>query len=237
MAQDITESSSPDVSPNKACLVAGFSLLFIAILAPVGHYAILQDLVVPGDAAATAAKIAASEGLFRVGICCLLINAILDVVVAWALHIVLKPTNRSVSLLSAWFRIVYATILIVALSRLAQVPQLLNGADYLSAIEPDLLSVKAMLLIDSYHSMWTLGFVVFGLHLATLGALLFRSDHFPRFLGFLVAVAGLGYLVEHMMVVLLPDYGLNMSIYTFVGELLLLVWLLMRGFKGIKQPS
>jgi len=237
MAQDSSASNTTDISLRGASLVGGLSLLFIAVLAPVGHFGIIQELIVKGDAAATASKITASVDLFRVGICCLLVNAILDLVAAWALFIVLKPTNRSVSLLCAWFRLVYSAVLIVALGNLADVATIVNGGDCLSAVAPDLLSAKVMMLIDSYHNIWDLGFVVFGLHLVTLGYLLFRSDHFPRFLGLLVAIAGFGYLIDHLGIVLLPAYRLNISIYTFIGEMFLLVWLLVRGFKGFREPS
>ena len=84
-----------DISMRQAALIGGFSLLIISILTPVGYIAIIQNLIEPGDAAATVSKIIASEGLFRIGMCCLLSNAVLDLVAAWALYIILKPVNKS----------------------------------------------------------------------------------------------------------------------------------------------
>ncbi len=232
MFQNEMTNNTNEISLRKASLISGFSLLIISILAPVGHYAIIQNLIVPGDAAATVSRIVASEGLFRIGICCLLLNAVLDLVVAWALYIVLKPVNKSVSLLSAWFRVVYTAILVVALSNFVNVLHLLGDADYLAAFESSQLHAQVMLLIDSYDNVWDLGYIIFGFHLITLGYLLFNSDYFPAFLGILVIIAGFGYLIDHIGIVLFSTYSFNISIYTFIGEVLLFIWLLIRGFKG-----
>jgi hypothetical protein len=90
-----------DVSLRTAALVAGLGLLIMAILGPIVELNILQALVMPGDAKATAENITASIGPFRMGITMFLLVAVLDVLVAWALYLVLKPVNGSLSLLSA----------------------------------------------------------------------------------------------------------------------------------------
>jgi uncharacterized protein DUF4386 len=220
-----------DVSLRSAAKIGGFALLIISILAPVGYYGLIQNQIVYGDAATTVSNIIASEGVFRIGIFCLLINAVLDLVVAWALYIVLKPVNKSISLLSAWFRVAYTVMLVVALSHLGNILQLLSGAGYLVTFEPNQLHAKVMLFFGSYENVWNLGYVLFGFHLIILGYLVFKSGYFPKFLGILIKIAGLGYLIDAFGTVLFPNYNLNIAIYTFIGEPLLLIWLLMRGFK------
>jgi hypothetical protein len=59
---------------------------------------------------------------------------------------------------------------------------------------------------------------IFGLHLLGLGYLLFKSSHFPRFLGVLVVIAGAGYLADTFTRILIPDFAFTFSVYTFVGE-------------------
>ncbi len=237
MNSDNQTTKFADTSLRQAAIIGGFALLIISVLAPVGHYALIQNLIVPGDAAATVSKITASEGVFRIGICCLLINAVLDLVVAWALYIVLKPVNKSISLLSAWFRVAYTVVLVVALSNFVNVLQLLTGTDYLTAFGPEQLHAQVMLCIDAYDNVWNLGYVSFGLHLIILGYMIFRSGYFPKFLGILVEIAGFGYLIDSLGIVLFPNYSMNIAVYTFIGEPLLLIWLLMRGFKGFDLQS
>ena len=130
MNPDRDTSRGGAMSLCSATLVAGLGLLVMAVLAAFSNFYVLQNIVVPGDAAKTAANIIASAGLFRIAICCFLIVAVLDVVVAWALYLLLKPANRDLSLLAAWFRVVYAGYCSpLALTNLLTVLQLLTGAD------------------------------------------------------------------------------------------------------------
>ena len=78
---------------------------------------------------------------------------------------------------------------------------------------------------------------IFGLHLLGLGYLLFRSAHFPRFLGVLVAIAGGGYLADSFVTILVPDYAMSIGAFTFVGEALLILWLFWRAIKGFPSDS
>jgi hypothetical protein len=227
----ISTKKTADITIHKAAIIAGIGLLIMVILAPFGNFYAIQRLVVLQDAAKTASNIIASQNLFRIGICCLLINAILDVVVAWALYIVLKPVNKSLSLLGAWFRIVYATILVVALNNLLNVIQLLNGADYQKAFETDQVNAQVMLSINAFNAGWNLGMVIFGLHLLIIGYLAFISRYIPKFLGILIIIAGLGYLIDSIGKILLPNYNLTISMVTFIGEVLLIFWLLIKGRK------
>ncbi len=64
-----------DVSLRKAAIIGGFALLIICILAPLGYYGLIQNLIVSDDAASTFSNLKASEGVFRIGVFCLLINA------------------------------------------------------------------------------------------------------------------------------------------------------------------
>jgi membrane protein implicated in regulation of membrane protease activity len=92
--------------------------------------------------------------------------------------------------------------------------------------------------IASFDNGWiVIAHAVFGLHLLGLGYLLFRSADFPRFLGVLVVIAGGGYLVDSFGMILVPDYALTISTFTFVGEALLIVWLFWRAIKGFPSES
>jgi hypothetical protein len=194
---------------------------------------VFQKLIVPGDATTTANNIMASEILFRTGICSFLIVIVCDVVVAWALYVYLKPVNKSLSLLAAWFRLVYSTIFGIALVNYFSIFQLLNGADYLIVIEPTHLYAQVMLSINAFSDGWAIGFVFFGLHLALLGYLAFKSDYIPRIYGVLLMVAGLSYLIDYFGNFLFPNLDAAISMVLGWGELLFMFWLL---FKGGKIP-
>jgi hypothetical protein len=212
-------------------------LLVIALLAPFAQFGVLQALVVPADAAATVNNIIASEGLFRSGIAAFLIVIMLDVVVAWALYVLLRPVNRTLALLVGWLRLVFAAVFAMALVNLLDVAQLLGGAER-STLQPEQLHAQVMSSISSFDSGWVgIGLAIFGLHLLGLGFLLFRSAHFPRFLGVLVVVAGGGYLADSFTRILVPDFAFTFSLFTFVGEALLIFWLFWRAIKGSPSES
>ena len=229
--------TAAEISRRQAAIVAGIGLLLMTIMAPFANFYVLQGLTVPGDAAATFDRIAASQSLFRFGIGTFLIVAILDVVVAWALYFLLKPVDRSLSLLAAWLRIVYAAMLGMALGSLMQVLPMVSGAGLLKALQTDQLHAQVMLSLGTFDRAWTLGLVVFGFHLLLLGYLAFKSGFIPRVLGILLIIASVGYLVDGFGKILLPDYSANIATYTFVGEPLFMFWLWWRGIKGFDHTQ
>jgi len=226
--------SISDTSQRKAALIAGFGLLIMTIFYVFADFFVFQKLIVPGDASITANNIMASEMLFRIGICSILIVLICDVVVAWALYIFLKQVNKSLSLLTAWFRLVYAAILGTALVNFVVVLILLSGTNYLSVFETDQLHAQVLFFLNAFYDVWALGLIVFGFHLVALGYLAFKSDYIPKILGILLMAAGLGYLIDYFGKFLFPNFDVAFSMVVGWGELLFMFWLL---FKGGKKTS
>ena len=122
-------NSTADISQRKAAVTTGISIMLMAIIAGFSFGFVFDSMIAPGDAITTATNIAASESLFRTGVLGWLLILILDVIVAWGLYIVLKAANKSLSLLTAWFRLVYAGFLGIGLLSFVVVLLLLNGAD------------------------------------------------------------------------------------------------------------
>lgn len=234
-----TSSTRPatNISQRRISLIAGVGLLVVALLSPFALFGVLQALVVPQDATATFNNIIASEGLFRSGIAAFLIVIMLDVVVAWGLYVLLEPLNRRLALLTAWLRVAYAVVFASVLVNLLDAAELVAGAGQ-SALSPEQLHAQVMSSIASFEGGWVaISLAIFGLHLAGLGYLLFRSVNFPRFLGVLVVVAGGGYLFDSFGTILVADYALTVGTFTFVGEALLIFWLFWRAAKGFRPES
>ena len=228
----------PDISPRKAARIAGFGWLIIIIAGIFAEFFIRMQLIVPGDAAATANNIMDSEWLFRISIVSDLIMLAFDVVEALALYVVLKPVNRSLALLAAIFRLVMDAILGINLLNLIVALLLLRGADYLTVFETDQLHAQALLFLNAHSSGYDLALVFFGLSLLVLGYLVFKSGYFPRVLGVLLIVASFGYLIDSLASFLLPNYDNYEAIFAlvvflpaFIGELSMCLWLLLKGVK------
>lgn len=214
--------------------LAGFGLLLMFVLAIFAIFFVIQGLIIPGDSAATANNIITNEMLFRSGITSFIIVLILDVLVAWSLYVLLKHVNKNLSLLAAWFRLIYTAIFGAALFNLLSVLQLLSGVD----LEMEHIQTEIMLYINAFNNGWIVGLVFFGLHLTVLGFLIFKSSLMPRILGILVVIASLGYLLDSFAKILLSNYTDYQTIFILIvaisgvtGELSLAIWLLFKGKK------
>jgi Domain of unknown function (DUF4386) len=227
-----TSSASPatdvDRSIRAAAVVAGVGMLLMSVLAGFGNFVAVRGLVAPGDAARTAANIMGSESLFRLGVVSLFLVIALDVVVAWGLYRVFSRVDKGLSMLAAALRLVFAGVFLAALGHLLGVLRLLGDDAYLSAFSADQLHAQVMLGIDAFNDLWMLGLGLFGLHLILVGHLAHRSGHAPRLLSVLIAVAGVGYLFDSFGVVLSQGTWTDVGSFTFIGEFLLALWLLIR---------
>ncbi len=221
-------------SLGSFALIAGLAMLFMGTT-PYAEFAVYNKLVVSGNAAETVRNIAGNQSLFIFGIFAYLINFIADLVAAWAFYGLLKPVNESLSLLTAWFRLVYTVISLVALLNLVTVLRLLNNADSPVLSEPD-LHTQVMLSLHAFRNGWSFGFYFFGIHLGLLGYLIFRSNYIPRIIGILLIIDGLGWIISTLQPFLFPNLNLSFITITYFGELILLFWLLIKGVR-IKEPN
>src|SRR5687768_17108808 len=78
-----------DRSPRAMARFAGFLYLVITIAAIVAHVYVPSQLMVPGDAAATANNILASEPLFRIGIGSEFVVLLCEIVLSIILYVLL----------------------------------------------------------------------------------------------------------------------------------------------------
>lgn len=211
--------------------VAGFGLLLMTVAIILAEVVAMADIIVDGDAAATVNNIIANQGRFRFGIVAYLAVAILDLVVAWALYVFLKPAKNSMALLAAWSRLVYTIILGIALVNVYSVFQLLGNAGYLSVFEIAEIEAQVMLLLNAFRDTWDVGYVFFGIHLALLGIVAYRSGFIPKVFGILLLVGGISYLVDYLGLLLFPDFNLRVSFVFGWGEAIFMFWLLIWGGK------
>ena len=229
-----------DSTAGKTPIIWGrvFGLTFLLRFIPAlfGNFFVRANLIVPGDAATTAANIMASEGLFRSGIASMLMVFVLDVVAILALYVVLKPVNRNLSLLAAFFGLIHVAIAGLNLITDYFALLLLSGADYLKVFEPDQLSALVMLLLNSHNFGFQLGLFFFSFHLFILGYLVFKSGYLPRILGIFLIISSIGYLLDSFALILLPNYsdyeGIIIAVIflpNLIGELALALWLLFKG--------
>jgi hypothetical protein len=221
--------------------VAGIGYLLIFITGIFSNFFVLENIIVSGDASATAKNLVSNDFLYRIGILSFIIMVIVDLILAWALYILFEPVNRNLSLLSSWFRLVNATIFGVALYKLFYVVQLLNGDSFLSVFDLNQLHSLALLSLEAFNDIWLIGLLFFGVHLYFLGHLIIKSVSIPNVIGILLIIAAAGYLIDSLAHFLLSNYDDYKDVFTMivvipgiVGELSFTFWLL---FKGVQEKS
>jgi hypothetical protein len=52
-----------------------------------------------------------------------------------------------------------------------------------------------------------------------------------------VVIAGGGYVADSFTRILVPDFAFTFSLFTFVGEALLILWLFLRAIRGFPSES
>lgn len=203
------------------------------LLAIFANFVAREGLIEPGDAAGTVANISESIGLFRLGLVAFVVIFVLDVVIAWALHLVFRDVNRDLSLATAWFRLIYTALLGVALVSMFQVLQILGG-DSLRFLAAEQVNAQTMIELTAFESTWLIGLVAFGIHLAMLGMLIVRSGLVARALGYLLIAAGVAYVLDTLAQGILSDYEAVAGVFlvavalpSMIGEGWLGLWLLL----------
>ena len=221
-------------SIKNTARLAGFLILLIAVLAPFSILYLPSTIIVPGDAAATASNILASDGLFRLGIVVDSIVVLLEIVVIAILYVLLRPANRTLALVAAFARLAMAVVMAVNVFNSFGVLLLLSDAEYLTVFDPDQLHALVLLFLNLHDNGVYIWQVFFALHWVAVGYLVFKSGYFPRILGILLMVTCLGYLMDSLGILFPSSEAVSIVSSVLlpagvIGELSFTFWLLIKG--------
>lgn len=109
---------------------------------------------------------------------------------------------------------------------------LLSGADFLSVFAQPELDALAYLFLRLHARGITVASIFWGLWLFPFGLLVIRSRFIPRVLGYLLMIAGVGYLASAFATLVLPEYAplvARVALPLELGELPIIFWLLIWG--------
>jgi len=219
-------------SPRLQARIAGFLYLIIIVAGAVG-YTLHSTLFVGNDAAATAGNILASEQQWRLSFAAMLVMLACDVAVAGIFYVVFRPVNRTLSLIACAFRLVLVAIVGVAMLG-RYVPLLLLKDTASAAFETDQLQAMGLLSITMFERGFDVALVFFGFHCLAIGWLIYRSIFLPRFLGVLLVIAGLCYLMSTVVNLVFPMVALpfDIQLLSYAAEIALCLWLIAIGVNG-----
>jgi hypothetical protein len=215
-------------SINKTARIAGFLYL---LLAPLGFFGLdyIPSITVPENGMATVSNIMTHTVLFRLSILSALLIPIVTASVALFLYKLFKPVDKIQATLMVLFTLVATPIAMLNELNHFAVLLLLNGSEYLKVFSVDQLYSQVMFFLDLSHYGVEITGIFWGLWLLPLGYLILKSNFIPKLIGILMLVAGFGYIVDPVALFLLPDLNIHIAQFTFFGELVLLLWLLIKG--------
>ena len=224
-----TKNASITPAPQFHARLAGMLYLVITVFAIVAHIYMPDTLIVSDDTAATVANITASEDLFRMGgIGGELVVLLSEVVLTIVLYVMFKSVNRTLSLLAAVSRLMMTAVHGINLLNYAFVLLIINGNGFDVAQSNALVS----LFLEAHSFGFTIGIAFLVIHVFALGVLIYQSGFFPKVLGILFLIAGVGYLLDTIGLLFIGGYTTTPDLIAMAiaaAEIAFPLWLLVKG--------
>ncbi len=224
---------------RKMALLAGISLLVMAVSAGFSYGYVYNGFLVADDPVATFGQLQTMRPMYLAGLGAWLVIFVTDLLVTWSLFVFFNDVNRKMSMLTALMRLGYTVILGIALTKLILILPLIQGPGEGNA---EIAAGQVFSYLQSFERNWSIGLVIFGVHLLGLGYLSLQFRLVPRLFAYLLLLAGLCYIVVHSAKsILCVDENLVKlmeqvaMIPMTLGELLFAFWLIIRGGRESKN--
>lgn len=222
-----------DTSPQVYARIGGVLYLIIIAFGLFAEGFVNNTLIVPGDAAATAHNIMASQLLWRVSVAGNMLVPVCAVALLLIEYVLLRPVSKHLVLLAVFFNLVSLAVEAISKLYLLEVVSLLGDADYLKAFEPQQLQALAYLALKSHDIAFDIALIFFGCTCLVNGYLIFKSGYLPRIVGILMQIAGLSYLTANFAALFAPAFAdlilPAILVPAFIGESSFCLWLLVKG--------
>ena len=220
-------------APRNPGRVVGLWYLLLVVFGPLSLIYIPNKLFVQGDAAATAANIAAHQTLFRLGMVSDLLGALVLIFLVLAFYRLFKDVDRQLAVLLAITGGVMPALLnFVNFTSDAAALTVAQGAGFLSVFDKPQHDALLMLLLNLHHHQLTAAELLWGVWLFPMGALVYKSRFVPRLLGVWLWVNGAAYVVLCFSRIFFPSAEDRLFLFSqpaLFGELALMLWLVIKG--------
>lgn len=224
------------VSPERATTLhryaraAGIAMLLSIVFGFLGEMYLPGKIIVAGNATATAANIVEHPMLFRLTFASYLVEGICDVALILFLYILLKPVDRNLALMSAFFGIVSMVTFAVAQSSFYAASIILRESGGMAAFTADQRHALALLATRIAGTIAWLFLCMYGIATMLRGYLIMRSRYLPKVLGILFMIGGAGFFLRSVTYLLAPAYSSALLLLPMaLAGIPMTIWLLARG--------
>jgi hypothetical protein len=244
ITREIMDSSKAAAvsSPKRLARIAGVLYLLVGIFGGFAEGFVDPKMYVAGNAAATVGNVVANFGLVRLGVVAHLLDGTFFVFLALTLYTLLQHVRQGVA--RAMLVLVALATGIICLNAVFQFEGLRVATDgsFAAAFGAAGSNAIVLLLLDAQHYGTLIAQIFFGLWLIPIGYLAYRSaGWFPKWLGMVLIVGGVCYLVDLLAAFLVPDIG--PKIHTFlvipsaIAEIAMVLYLLVIGVRTAKPDE
>jgi hypothetical protein len=186
-----------------------------------------------GDFLTIAHRIAASELLYRIGLCCSLVGSLSTVLLAVGLYVAVKPADENLALTALLFRIVEAAVgaasIILAFSTL----QIQLAAGHPNPFTTEQLSTLAGLTSGGAE----ISAICFSLGSTVFFYVFLKSRYIPRLISVWGVFASAIYALVFFVGLIVPQYAGTAATYgsgpILLAELSTALWLLIVGLRPV----
>jgi hypothetical protein len=223
-------------STNKTTRLPGLLFFLSAIAGGFGYSYVRSNVLVSGDAAATAGNIVASEFLFRSAIVSNLLSQTLLFFFGLTMYRLFKGAYKGLAMVFLTSILMTVVIAVVNTLNLFGALLVLNQAEYLKAFTTEQLNAVAMVFLRLNSSGQGLLEIFWVPYFFSFGLLVSRCRMLPKVIGVLLMVMSVGYAVNILEKFLFPQFypaaftRLAMTLGA-LGGIPTILWLLIRGAK------
>jgi hypothetical protein len=226
---------------KRLARIAGGLYLLVGIVGGFAEGFVEPKMYVAGNAAATAGNVVANAGLLRMGVVADLLDGTLFVFTALALYMLLKDVHKSAARAMLVFVALAAAITCVSAVFEFEGLRVATGGVNAATLGIGGSNALVLLLLDAQHYGLLVAQIFFGLWLAPLGYLAYKSGWFPKSLGIVLVVASVSYLVDMLAAFLIPGLDKQIHVVTSIvpaiAEPWMVVYLLVVGVKAAKPAK
>jgi hypothetical protein len=199
--------SAPRLSPATMARIAGVLYLIIVVGGAFAQLGVRDRLVVAGDAIITASNLAEHELLYRAGFAIEVFYLLCSIPLKLLLYRIFSVVNRSLALAMILFAAIGTAVQgAILLAHYAPLVFLGKSA-HLAAFTVQQREAAALLSLQIFDYGYMIALAFFGCFCLIIGYLVTRSTFFPRFVGPLLALEGVAYLLNSFGHFISPPFG------------------------------
>ncbi|MGB5507621.1 DUF4386 domain-containing protein [Robiginitalea sp.] len=228
-----------NLSTKALARTTGFFYLLIITGGLMSGMFVRGTLIDPANAEITLNNLVENESLFRLGFLGDLIMVLSDVIVSVLFYFLLVNVHKGLAIFAAVFRLLQSTVLGANLINLFKPILMIQGADKLSTEQLTDLSSDVLTQIQVFDYGYLISGVFFAINCLLMGVLLYKSADFPKIIGVMIFIAGLGYVFNSMASFIAPSLieisTIVMLCTAVISELTFCAYLLIVGVRDKKK--